>query len=123
MALQELIKMINLSVDCFELSIAQNYINENIDQISDNKHLLKRKSRELLEYLINQSSSIEPLNRYDFSLINSINSYEYKFDRHGLKVSVKNNIKLLLRPDIIQYLSKVAIILLEGMKVINTKKN
>ncbi|MEI4768473.1 hypothetical protein WAX74_02235 [Psychrobacillus sp. FJAT-51614] len=95
----------------------------NIELISENRHLLRSNARLLFEILKNNTQSvINSLSRKEMNVIYSINSYATKFDIRGLKLSVKNNPELLVRKDIEYYLNEDAKTLLTGLSVLNNSK-
>ncbi|MEV9639457.1 hypothetical protein ABZ756_02015 [Mammaliicoccus sciuri] len=120
MDLQELISKINQCMDNLDLISARKFIEENIEELSANRHHLRRNARELMDYLISKSESeINSLDRRGLHVINTINTYATRFDVRGLRRSVENNSDLLMREDIKYYLNADAKILLEGMNVIH----
>ncbi|WML44398.1 hypothetical protein [Neobacillus sp. PS3-40] len=116
MNFQELITMINKSVDELDFVTARKYIEQNLDLLKDKKSLLKSNARELLLFL--EKQKVEPLKRNEQAVINSINLYSRKFDIRGLKFAIRENTQLMLRKDILLYLNSDAKALLESMKVI-----
>lgn len=115
----ELLKKINQCIDDLDLVSARRYIEENIDLLNKNKHLLRGNARELLDFLTNKTDrGFQPLNRQEMNVIYSINAYASKFDLRGLKLSVKNNADLLMKDDVKYYLNADARILLEGFSAI-----
>lgn len=122
MQLQEIITKINQSVEDLDLVTTRKYIEENIDFLNENKNLLKSNARALLDFLTTSlNSGLKPLGRQEMNDINTINTYASRFDLSGLKLTVKNKTDLLLRNDVIPYLSSDARILLEGMCAIEKK--
>lgn len=120
MDINDLMKKINESMDNMDLVTARRFIENNIELINENRHLLKSNARSLFEMLLNKTESvINKLNRNEMNVIYSINKYASNFDVRGLKLSIKNNPALLVRKDIKYYLSEDAKTLLTGMKVIN----
>ncbi|RLQ96897.1 hypothetical protein D9X91_07090 [Falsibacillus albus] len=119
MGFRELLKKIDQSVDNHDLVLTRVYIQENIDVLEENRHLLKGNARELFEFLYNQGQDgTKPLSRQEIITINSINSYASKFDLKGIKFCVKHNAPLMLRKDISHYLNADAKIILQGMGAI-----
>ncbi|MFF2753924.1 hypothetical protein ACFVR1_09280 [Psychrobacillus sp. NPDC058041] len=119
MDINELMKKINEGMENFDLVSARKYIEENIELIDENRHLLRSNARSLFEILKdNTNSVINPLNRKELNVIHSINAYATKFDIRGLKMSVKNNSELLIRNDIKHYLNEDAKTLLIGMNAL-----
>jgi len=99
-----------------DLVSARRYIEGNIEQLKENKHLLRKNGRELLDFLLSQSETeADPLNRKELNAIYTINTYATRFDVRGLRLSVINNTDLLMREDVKHYLNSDAKILLEGM--------
>lgn len=117
MEFQELLKMINKSMDDLDLVSARRYIEENLELLNENRHHLRGNSRELLDFLSKKTDI--PLSRQEMNVIYSINTYASRFDVRGLKLSVKNNSDLLMREDVKLYFSADARILLEGMNAIH----
>lgn len=123
MDISELMKKINGNMDKMDLVSARRLIENNIELISQNRHLLKSNSRSLFEILNNNTKSvINTLNRKEMNVIYSINAYASNFDIRGLKLSIKNNPELLVRKDISHYLNADAITLLIGMNVISKEE-
>lgn len=123
MDISELMKKINGNMDKMDLVSARRLIENNIELISQNRHLLKSNSRSLFEILNNNTKSvINTLNRKEMNVIYSINAYASNFDIRGLKLSIKNNPELLVRKDIRHYLNADAITLLIGMNVISKEE-
>ncbi|MCG7334765.1 hypothetical protein MHZ95_05635 [Sporosarcina sp. ACRSM] len=119
MEFQELLNKIQQSIDKMDLVSARKYIEGNIEELSANRHKLRRNARELLDFLLsNSGGEAEPLGRQDLHAINIINTYATRFDIRSLKRSVENNPNLLMREDIKYYLNTDAKILLEGMNAI-----
>ncbi|WP_342600792.1 hypothetical protein MHB48_07070 [Psychrobacillus sp. FSL H8-0483] len=120
MDISDLMKKINERMDNMDLVTARRFIENDIELISENRHLLKSNARSLFEMLLdNKESVINNLNRYELNVIYAINNYASNFDVRGLKLSIKNNSALLVRKDINHYLNEDAKTLLTGMKVIN----
>ena len=123
MNIQELLKQINKSVDDLDLVTARRYIEVNIDLLNENKHLLRRNARALLDFLTNKTDkgSIH-LNRKEMNVIYAINSYASNFDLRGLKMSIKNNADLLIKEEVKHYLNADAKTLLVGMSAIQIEE-
>ena len=119
MQLSELTKKINESVDDMDLVTARTYIEENLDLLTDNKHLLKSNARELVNFFIEKKKRGEvPLTRQEMSDLNAVNVYAKRFDVRGLKLMVKNKKKLFLKKEALSYLHADSKALLAGMGVI-----
>lgn len=119
MEINELMKKINESMEKLDLISTRRLIENNLDLISDNRHLLRRNSRSLFEILkSNTDSAINTLSRKEMNVIYSINAHASNFDIRALKLSIKNNPELLVRKDIKHYLNEDAKTLLTGIKVI-----
>lgn len=120
MDISELIIKINKSMDNLDLVSARRFIEDNIELINENRHLLKSNARSLFEILENNTESVvNKLNRKEMNVIYSINAYASRFDVRGLKLSINNNPELLVRKDIKHYLNEDAKTLLTGMRVFN----
>jgi hypothetical protein len=118
MDISELVKKISKSMDSLDLVTARRLIENNIELISENRHLLRTNARSLFELLNNNSeSAINTLTRQEMNVIFSLNSYASKFDIRSLKLSIKNNSDLLVRKDIKHYLNEDAKTLLIGLNV------
>jgi hypothetical protein len=123
MDVNELMKKINESMEKLDLTSARRLIENNLELISENRHLLRRNARSLFDILKdNTESVINTLTRKEMNVIYSINAHATNFDVRGLKLSIKNNPELLVRKDIKHYLNQDAKTLLVGMKVINDKE-
>ncbi|ALC85234.1 hypothetical protein AM499_04935 [Bacillus sp. FJAT-22090] len=121
MDINELMKKINENMEKLDLVSARRLIENNLELISENRHLLRRNARSLFEILKNNTeSAINTLTRKEMNVIYSINAHASNFDIRGLKLSIKNNPELLIRKDIKHYLNEDAKTLLMGIKVINT---
>ncbi|WP_313892905.1 hypothetical protein [Psychrobacillus sp.] len=119
----ELIKLINISMDNLDLVSARRYMEQNMDVLDQNRHLLRSNARALFNFLKKeQMAGVDPLSRKDITIIYSINKHATKFDIRGLKLSINNHAELLAREDIKYYLNDDAKILLESMNVINKKE-
>lgn len=116
MNFQELITLINKSVEELDFVTARKYIEQNLDLLKEKKPHLKSNARDLLNFLENQQ--FEPIKRSELAIINSINLYSTKFDIRGLKFTIRENNQLMLRNDLLLYLNTDAKALLESMKVI-----
>ncbi|MBB4825776.1 hypothetical protein HNO89_003012 [Sporosarcina luteola] len=119
MDFRELIQLINDATEKLDLVSARKYIEDNLELLKENKHLLRGNSRALLDLLAENDVQVKPLNRIEMNIIQAINIYASKFDLRGLRISAKNNTDLLLRPDVKYYLNEDAKFLLEGMKAIH----
>ena len=119
MDFRELIRVINEATDKLDLVSARKYIEDNLELLLQNKHLLRGNSRALLDMLAENETQVKPLNRIEMNIIQAINVYASKFDLRGLRISAKNNTDLLMRPDVKYYLNEDAKFLLEGMKAIH----
>jgi len=117
MNLQELLSLINKRVEELDLVSARRYIEENLELLNENKHLLRRNARELLDYLTNKTD--DSLNRQEMNIVLSINSRASRFDVRGLKFLIGNNTDLLLRDDVKLHLTADAKTILEGMNAIH----
>ncbi|MGF2617780.1 hypothetical protein FZC84_12120 [Rossellomorea vietnamensis] len=123
MNLKELAIKINEESDKLDLVSTRKYIESNLDLLHENKQLLNRNSRDLLDYLIDRKNNGEmPLTRTEMATIHAINTYALKFDVQGLKMTVKNKKELLLKTETLEFLNNDAKILLEGMGAIEKKQ-
>jgi hypothetical protein len=119
MNIKEIIDLINKSVEELDFVTARMYIERNIDSLVPHKNLLKSNAKDILNFLSESlQSDQKPLTRKDMITINTINSYAYKFNVKGIKLILKDNSKLFLREDIMNYLNSDAKIILEGMGAI-----
>lgn len=119
MGLQRLIKEINKSLENLDLVTARMYIENNYENLKENKFLLERDARALFEFIQTKIEKGErSLNRNEMNVLYAINSYATNFDVRGLQMSVKNNAELLLKEDVRQYLNEDAKAILSGMRVI-----
>lgn len=119
MKLEELIERINKCVDEYDYVTARKYIEENIELLKGNQIKLKSNAREILKFLVEQKESgVKPIARTELNIINTINSYAYKFDLRGIKTLLKDNAKLFLREDVVGHLNSDAKTILAGMGVI-----
>jgi hypothetical protein len=116
---KEIIDLINKSVKELDFVTARVYIERNIDSLVPHKNRLEGNAKDILNFLSeNLQSDQKPLTRKDMITINTINSYAYKFNVKGIKLILKDNSKLFLREDIMNYLNSDAKIILEGMGAI-----
>ncbi|WP_419961059.1 hypothetical protein [Psychrobacillus sp. BM2] len=116
---RELLKQINNSMEKLDLISARKYIEQNLQLVSDYRHLLRSNARALFDFLRSEKDSgREPLNRREMTIIYSINRYASAFDIRGLKLLVNNYPELLMRQEIQAYLNDDALTLLESMNVI-----
>lgn len=123
MQVDELIKEINKYVEELDFVTTRKLIESNIEVLKDHKFSLKSNARELLKLINDQlESGREPLSRKEMSLLLALNSYANNFDLTSIKLIVKNNAKLFLKNDVVDYLNKDAITLLEGLGVIHKKE-
>lgn len=119
MDIHELMKKINEGMENFDLVSSRKFIEENMELINENRHLLRSNARSLFEILKDNTNSVKnPLNRKELNVINSINAYATKFDVRGLKMSVKSNADFLIRKDIKHYLNEDAKTLLISMNAL-----
>ena len=118
MDIGELMNKINQATNEMDLITARKLIENNLEGIETHRQLLNRNSRSLYEIL---KENIKPntLSRNEMNVIYAINTYATNFDLNGLKLSVKNNLELLMREDISHYLNQDAKALLSGMKVLH----
>lgn len=120
MDINELMKKMNEVMDNLDFVSARKIMEENMELINENRHLLRSNARSLLQILKdNTEPHIKPLNRIEMSVVHAINAYASKFDVRGLRMSIKSNSDLLMRKDIKQYLNEDAKTLLIGMKAIH----
>lgn len=116
---RELLKQINNSMEKLDLISARKYIEQNLQLVSDYRHLLCSNARALFDFLRSEKDSgREPLNRREMTILYSINRYASAFDIRGLKLLVNNYPELLMRQEIQAYLNDDALTLLESMNVI-----
>ncbi|OMP68377.1 hypothetical protein [Domibacillus epiphyticus] len=119
MEFEELVRKINKHVEELDYFSARKYIEQNIDDLQQNKHLLNSNAREILMFLVDQiNSGHAAMTRQELSAINAINEYSYKFDLRGIKMLLKNRAALFMREDIDGYLNKDAKEILTGMGAI-----
>lgn len=116
MNINDLINKINESVESVDLVTARRLIEYNLEL---NRQMLKSNARSLFEILQDNKTTVNNLSRNEMNVIYAINSYATNFDLNGLKLSVKNNLELLMRENIKHYLNGDAKALLTGMKVLN----
>lgn len=103
-------------MDRSDLVLARKYIEENKSLLIENKNLLRRNVRELLDVLITMPEPVvQPLSQREMNIVHSWNAYALEFDLRGLKSSIKNNAELLKREDVSQYLNADAKVLLKSM--------
>ncbi|WP_433745029.1 hypothetical protein [Falsibacillus pallidus] len=119
MDIYDLLKKIEHAVEEHDLVSTRVYIEENLDLLYQNRHLLKGNARELYEFLLERKDEgSKPLTRQEIMAVNIINTYAKQFDLRGLKLSIKNHAALLLQKETRQYLNSDARIILEGMGAI-----
>lgn len=115
----ELINVINHSIEKLDYASARKYIEENLNLVNINKHLLIDNARSVLVYIKDTlESGAQPLTRQEVSLIYTINKHATKFDVRALRMIIRDNPSLLIRQDIKHYFNEDAKTLLEGMNVI-----
>lgn len=115
----ELINVINHSIEKLDYASARKYIEENLNLVNINKHLLIDNARSVLDYINDTlESGAQPLTRQEVSLIYTINKHATKFDVRALRMIIRDNPSLLIRQDIKHYFNEDAKTLLEGMNVI-----
>lgn len=120
---KELVIQIDKSIDSLDLVSARRYIEQNMELLDQNRHLLRGNARALFNFLKKeQEAGVEPLSRKDLTVIYAINIYATKFDIRGLKLLINNHAELLTREDIKHHLNDDAKILLESMNVISKKE-
>ncbi|MDQ0412743.1 hypothetical protein [Mesobacillus stamsii] len=123
MNLEVLTAKINKYVGEMELATARVYIEENVEILNEHKNMLNKNARELLDFLLElQADGGQPLTRKEMAIINAINTYANKFDVRGIKMLVKDNPNLLLRPDALAYLNSDAKTILQGMGAISREQ-
>ncbi|MGD6804644.1 hypothetical protein FZC79_08390 [Rossellomorea vietnamensis] len=123
MKLKELALKINEESDKLDLVSTRKYIESNLDLLYENKQLLNRNARELLDFLRDRKNNGEkPLNRTEMAAIHAMNTYALRFDVQGLKMTVKNKKELLLKKETLGFLNSDAKILLEGMGAIEKQQ-
>ena len=116
---RELLKQINKSMADLDLVSARKYIEENLEIVSDYRHLLRSNARVLFDFIRNEKNmEHEPLNRREMTILFSLNRYASAFDIRGVKLLVNNYPDLLMRKEIQTYLNEDALTLLESMNVI-----
>jgi hypothetical protein len=124
MDIKELINKINKSVEELDLVTTRKYIEENIEILNKNRHLLKGNARELLKFLTSRlESGYETLTRTEMATIKAINTYANKFDLISIKVTIRNKEQLLLKKEFVSYLNSDAKIILEGIGAIEKGEN
>lgn len=120
MKVEDLIKEINKYVEQLDFVSARKLIEGNIEVLNSHKFSLNSNARELLKIITEQlESGKDSISKKDMASLIAINTYAANFDMTSIKLFVKNNAKLLLRHDVIDYLNKDAKAILEGMGVIN----
>lgn len=119
MQINELIQQINNATEQQDYATARLYVENNYELLAEHKHLLNANARDILG-IVNEwkEKGISPVSKVEMATINSVNNYAKRFNVRGVKLAVKNNPKVFLRPDITDYLNGDAKILLEGMGVI-----
>ncbi|MGD7024129.1 hypothetical protein ACQCVK_16135 [Rossellomorea vietnamensis] len=123
MKLKELALKINEESDKLDLVSTRKYIESNLDLLYENKQLLNRNARELLDFLRDRKNNGEkPLNRTEMAAIHAMNTYALRFDVQGLKLTVKTQKELLLKKETREFLNNDAKILLEGMGAIEKQQ-
>lgn len=119
MKLSEVIYIINKTVEDMDLAKARSYIEEHLEELEQNKHLLKGNARELVNFFVERKNQGEkPLSRQELSDINAINLYAKRFDLRGLKLAVKNKKELFMKKEVINHLTKDSKTLLASIGVI-----
>ncbi|WP_010094709.1 hypothetical protein [Ornithinibacillus scapharcae] len=119
MQLDEIIQKVNTSSENLEFGITRRYVENNYELLSENKHLLNTNAREILNFVLERiESGFPPLTRPEMATINSINNYAKQFNLRGVKLAIKGNPKLFIRPEIQSYLNQDAKAVLEGMGVL-----
>ncbi|GKV55212.1 hypothetical protein NCCP2222_11590 [Sporosarcina sp. NCCP-2222] len=119
MHLEKIMHMIQGCLEHSDLVSARRLIEENMGELQENRHILNRSVRELVDVLASMvEMGFRPLNRQEMNQIHHINMYASTFNVRGLKLSVAENPEVLLREDIHHYLNADAKVLLEGMSAI-----
>ena len=118
MDITDLTNKINKSTDEVDLITARKLLENNLELVGKHRQLLNRNARSLFEIIRDHGVKQTTLNRSEMNTIYAINSYATNFDLNGLKLSIKNNLELLMREDIRHYLNQDAKALLSGMKVL-----
>ncbi|QTD39940.1 hypothetical protein [Sporosarcina sp. Te-1] len=119
MHLERVMHTIQGCLEQSDLVSARQLIEDNMGALQENRHVLKRNVRELVDVLASMmETGIRPLNRQEMNQIHYINNYASTFNVRGLKLSIAENPELLLREDIHHYLNTDAKALLEGMSAI-----
>ena len=117
--INEIISLINNSVDQLNFTSARKYIEENIELVNQNRVHLKSNAREILAFLNDLFESGEkPITKREVAALNTINIYATRFDVRGLKLNLKGKEQLLLKKEALNYLNNDAKILLESMGAI-----
>ncbi|GAA0315271.1 hypothetical protein GCM10008967_02240 [Bacillus carboniphilus] len=123
MDLRELIQKINKCSDELDLVSARVYLEENLNLLKERQSALNSNARELLKFLLDRvDAGVKPLSRQEMATIHTINIRAKDFDLRGIKLCIKNHTALLLRKDVLDYLSADAKIILEGMGAISKKE-
>ncbi|MDM5333449.1 hypothetical protein QUF56_09440 [Ureibacillus composti] len=116
MDINEIIALINKSVDQLDFTSARKYIEENFELVNQNRVHLKSNAREILKFLNDKLESGEkPLTKTEIVALNAINIYATRFDLRGLKLNLRGKEQLLLKKEALNYLNSDAKILLESM--------
>ncbi|MFC5541448.1 MAG: hypothetical protein C0P75_012455 [Bacilli bacterium] len=125
MDIKKLILCINGAVDALEYATARKYIEQNLDIVDENRHLLNSNAREILQFVKdNLGSSEQPLTKKEMNIITVINTYAKKLDVRGLKLYLKEKEKeqLLQRKNVLNILNADAKILLTSLGFIKGKE-
>lgn len=119
MLLSNLIIRINGAVDALDYGTARRYIEENFDNVYENRHLLNSNAREILLFVQQKFESVEQtLTKDELHAITVINTYASRFDISGLKIFLREKEQLLLRENTLKNLNNDAKILLSMMGMI-----
>lgn len=117
--LSNLIIRINGAVDALDYGTARRYIEENFDNVYENRHLLNSNAREILLFVQQKFESVEQtLTKDELHAITVINTYASRFDISGLKIFLREKEQLLLRENTLKNLNNDAKILLSMMGMI-----
>lgn len=117
--LSNLIIRINGAVDALDYGTARRYIEENFDNVYENRHLLNSNAREILLFVQQKFESVEQtLTKEELHAITVINTYASRFDISGLKIFLREKEQLLLRENTLKNLNNDAKILLSMMGMI-----
>lgn len=123
MKVEDLIKLINEATERLDFVAARRYMEENLDLLKANRHLLKSNTRDLLNLIIKMKNAGQhPLNRAELLTINAVNSFASKFDMLGVKVTLRNHPNLFVRHDIVNYLNEDAKIMLKSMNAVQLEE-